>query len=150
MWQIRIVHWGTERFNGLLGLQQDVNELHAILLDSTGLSVFDGIVDQEGNMEILQALEPIKKHRLPGLLGTSLTEIFFLQADRPCPWYCLGCASTEENDYGRIVQKHFGPLSLRTIRLQYEYDTQRLKEVEWSRNFPFVKIYLLRMDNKRN
>ncbi len=83
--KIHFQQWSKPLFAGLIGIQKEKDTLRYILLDSSGITLAQARVMQDGNYTQLKANPEIKKSGLPGFLAHTLQRIYLLQpAHYPC------------------------------------------------------------------
>jgi hypothetical protein len=97
LFSIKILHKNTVQFSGIIGLEMRTEGVYCVLLDATGLSLFEAIVQHDGSMDLINSLEAIQKRRLPEVIASALWAIFLAPADDNCPWYRLHCVERKKN-----------------------------------------------------
>lgn len=116
LWKIQIIHWGTLKFSGLLGIRHEHNALYHVLLDATGIKLLEARVTAEGAREPIRDLSVLEGHRLPEFLSATLYRIFLLApGTTPGGWNLLPNLRLEENE-GRLRKvARWGPLVLWSV-----------------------------------
>ncbi|MFO7760475.1 MAG: hypothetical protein ACQES8_08180 [Thermodesulfobacteriota bacterium] len=84
LWYLRITHHKQTLFSGLLSLKKRGEYLRTVVLDTTGITIMTGRLDEHGKIKVCRCLAPARDHDLPGLLGPALARIFYQTPGQDC------------------------------------------------------------------
>lgn len=130
LWELKINHWGKERFSGLLALRSFDSKLSVVILDATGIKLLTGVVAPTGPMQVTQALGVIQDKHLPAFLNNSLQAIFFespLSADSCVYSGCIQICNKKTAANSTLKEARLGPFLLWSV--SYFFDRGAKAEI---------------------
>jgi hypothetical protein len=77
LWELKIEQRGHEKFSGIVALKKDTDILTLVLLDPTGLKLFEENISNNGTVSLTQNLSFFEDHQLPKYLGKVFYRTFF-------------------------------------------------------------------------
>lgn len=105
---IRIERGDILRFSGLLGVRENADGLHYVLLDATGVKLLEVEVAGDGSHNLLRGGGPLKGSDLAPFLSLALARIYLQEPQQlPCAgsWFYRLCREESEDKawckYGR-------------------------------------------------
>ncbi len=109
---IRIERWGTQKFSGLLGLQNGAGGLYYVLLDATGVKLLEGQLSAGENNHSVSGV--LKESGIADFLVESLERIFLFEpSQRPCSRNWLLQICSKKMKESRWLKSFFvGPFTL--------------------------------------
>lgn len=116
--KMQISSWGKERFNGLLGIQQESTMLSFVILDPSGLTLAQARVDMENGGNIIFSSGVLKDSSLVPFLATALRR---LQQVLPKGSACLDDGMRRlcrEDADMQGMRESFGPLTIWRSRIK--------------------------------
>lgn len=135
LWDLKIRHNKQLLFSGLLTTEEKNRYLQIAVLDSSGITVMTGRLDQEGELEVFRCLAPARENNLPDFLGKSLGRIFYQDFGR-------NCVSDKKTV---TCRSGFWPLSLWTVRY-FSNNEDRVTEIVLHK--PGVDLILEKIKSK--
>jgi len=76
LWELKIEQRGHKKFSGIIALKNGADMLTLVLLDPTGLKLFEENISNNGTVSLTQNLSFFEDHQLPQYLGKVLYRIF--------------------------------------------------------------------------
>ncbi len=150
LWQLQIIRQQSTLFTGLLALRNQQNGLSVILLDSTGITLLQGVITCDGEMEVEKTLIPPRYDSLPWILAKALTAISFTEATESCDRFYLTSITFEKKDNVATTTKKIGPFTQWQTQLIYDKKGVRQPDlIQWRNSLPAVIVSLQRIRKER-
>lgn len=134
IWHLQLIRNNALNYAGLLAIKRLDDGVQLVMLDSTGIKIFEAVINKDGMQEKF-SLELVRKQGLPGYLGTAVKRIFIDDFPDGCELRGLTVACTGEDRQGNAVMKKvwFGPFPIRQVVYFFSTDNpERFFRIKYS------------------
>ncbi len=145
LYTIKISHNNQPQFTGILALELRGKEVYTILLDATGMSLFEGLIEIDGSITISKGLEEIKKRKLPELIASMIWAVYLTPAEVNCPWYQAGCIERNQTSKQQMSITNFQLFIFQIWKANVKLNNGIPDTVKYSLNFQDVEIIINRI-----
>jgi len=140
---ISFKRWSKPIFSGLLAIKRGDKTISYVLLDSSGLTLAQALVNHDGNYSELKAVPKITDSGLPSFLARALWRIYLLTPGRkPCSHSLLFKFCAEYDKVSGHKYVGMGPFTLFDIKYLKEKKDEAISTTVYSQPWFGIQITL--------